>query len=81
MSYHSFDYDELTPKAHFKLSKGSIIPRPIAWISSRNSDGSHNLAPFSHFNLASSSLLMVSFMRKPTADDVQDGLKDTARNL
>ena len=75
MMYHSFQFADLEPKARMKLTKGSVIPRPIAWISSRNSDGSNNLAPFSYFNMVSSSMLAVSFMRR------KGQMKDTPRNL
>lgn len=44
-----------------------ISPRPIAWISTLNPDGSANLAPFSHFNAIASNpgMLMVSCERRP----------------
>jgi flavin reductase (DIM6/NTAB) family NADH-FMN oxidoreductase RutF len=35
----------------YKVLSGSIIPRPIAWVSTKDSNGLHNLAPFSFFNL------------------------------
>jgi flavin reductase (DIM6/NTAB) family NADH-FMN oxidoreductase RutF len=35
----------------YKVLSGSIIPRPIAWVSTRNANGIYNLAPFSFFNL------------------------------
>ena len=34
----------------YKLMSGSILPRPIGWISTMDSQGNHNLAPFSFFN-------------------------------
>lgn len=33
----------------YKLMVGSVVPRPIAWISSQARDGTLNLAPFSFF--------------------------------
>jgi flavin reductase (DIM6/NTAB) family NADH-FMN oxidoreductase RutF len=35
----------------YKVLSGSIIPRPIAWVSTRDTNGLYNLAPFSFFNL------------------------------
>lgn len=35
----------------YKILSGSIIPRPIAWVSTRDASGLYNLAPFSFFNL------------------------------
>lgn len=45
-----FDPNELEHTAVYKLLTGSIIPRPIGWISSVSEDGINNLAPFSYFN-------------------------------
>ncbi len=63
MKYYSFSFDELSAKDRSKFIKGSIIPRPIAWITTLNEDGSVNLAPFSYFNLLNTSTVMVSFFR------------------
>lgn len=46
-----FDPQELEPTAIYKLLTGSVIPRPIGWISSCSEDGINNLAPFSYFNV------------------------------
>jgi flavin reductase (DIM6/NTAB) family NADH-FMN oxidoreductase RutF len=35
------------------LLSGLVVPRPIGWIGTRRADGTHNLAPFSFFNLVS----------------------------
>lgn len=54
-----------------------VVPRPIAWISSRGADGRRNLAPFSFFNAIASRppLLVVSINER-------DGQpKDTLRNI
>ena len=45
-----FDPNELEHTAVYKLLTGSIIPRPIGWISSISQEGINNLAPFSYFN-------------------------------
>ena len=45
-----FDPNELEHTAVYKLLTGSIIPRPIGWVSSISEDGINNLAPFSYFN-------------------------------
>ncbi|HMO21174.1 MAG TPA: flavin reductase family protein [Candidatus Melainabacteria bacterium] len=34
----------------YRLMIGMVVPRPIAWISSIDKEGRHNLAPFSFFN-------------------------------
>lgn len=55
-----------------------IVPRPIAWILTRNANGSCNLAPFSFFNAVTSNppIVSVSIGRRPNGDK-----KDTWRNL
>ena len=45
-----FDPNELEHTAVYKLLTGSVIPRPIGWISSISESGVNNLAPFSYFN-------------------------------
>ncbi len=44
------DPNELEHTAVYKLLTGSVIPRPIGWISSVSENGINNLAPFSYFN-------------------------------
>lgn len=45
-----FNPNELEHTAVYKLLTGSVIPRPIGWISTVDSNGINNLAPFSYFN-------------------------------
>ena len=44
---------EVTPHERYKLLIGLVIPRPIAWISTRSANGVANCAPFSFFNVFS----------------------------
>ncbi len=60
------------------LFNAVVAPRPIGWISTLNDDGTANLAPFSHFNLVSSSPAMVIFSCNTPADRAE---KDTLRNV
>lgn len=46
-----FNPDTLEASAIYKLLTGSIIPRPIGWISTIDENGINNLAPFSYFNM------------------------------
>lgn len=45
-----FNPNELEHSAIYKLLTGSVIPRPIGWISTVDANGINNLAPFSYFN-------------------------------
>lgn len=70
--------DSLSPgRRHFLLSS-CVIPRPIAWVSTVNTGGSHNLAPFSYFNAFSSTPPIVGIGFAPHEEK---GHKDTLVNL
>ncbi|MBN2502007.1 MAG: flavin reductase family protein [Anaerolineales bacterium] len=45
-----FKLAELPLMAVKKLMTGTIVPRPIAWVSTISAEGQPNLAPFSFFN-------------------------------
>lgn len=60
---HHIDFDLIDHELRTKIVKGSVIPRPIAWITTLNEDGTVNLAPFSFFNAVSPTLLAVSFQK------------------
>lgn len=73
-----FDCNTLTAAELYPLLAGTIVPRPIAWVSTVNEHGQSNLAPFSFFQLVCDAppTLMLSVNRK--AGGTQ---KDTARNI
>lgn len=64
---------------NYKFLIGSIIPRPIAVISTRNIDGSNNLAPFSFFTAVSASPMIVAFCPMIRSSDGE--FKDTVKNI
>jgi flavin reductase (DIM6/NTAB) family NADH-FMN oxidoreductase RutF len=64
---------------NYKFLIGSIIPRPIAVISTRNIDGSNNLAPFSFFTAVSASPMIVAFC--PLIRTSTGEFKDTVKNI
>ncbi|AFY31158.1 flavin reductase family protein [Calothrix sp. PCC 7507] len=43
------DPAQIDPRNTYQLLIGSIVPRPIAWVSTIASDGTPNVAPFSFF--------------------------------
>jgi flavin reductase (DIM6/NTAB) family NADH-FMN oxidoreductase RutF len=61
---------------NYKLLIGSIIPRPIAFVTTLSSIGVLNAAPFSYFNIVTANppLISISVQRKGGQ------LKDTSRN-
>lgn len=64
---------------NYKFLIGSILPRPIAVISTRNIDGSNNLAPFSFFTAVSASPMIIAFC--PTIRTSTGEFKDTVKNI
>jgi len=72
------DMSTLSPVQAYALMTQTVIPRPVAWILTKNSDDSYNLAPFSYFNgLASDPpMIMISFGLSPAGE-----LKDTRANI
>lgn len=61
---------------NYKFLIGSIVPRPIAVVATKNEDGSDNLAPFSFFNGFSAKPMIVGFstLRKPNTGEKKDTL-------
>jgi flavin reductase (DIM6/NTAB) family NADH-FMN oxidoreductase RutF len=73
------ELDLLTTHADraYPILAGLVTPRPIAWVTTLNEDGSVNAAPFSFFNVFGSEPPLVIF----APGDRDDGSpKDTARN-
>ena len=57
-----------------------VTPRPIGWISTRDSSGRDNLAPYSFFNGVAYVPPQVMFSSTGTKEDV-DGTKDSVANI
>lgn len=71
------DASALTHDASYKLLTGTVVPRPIAWVSSGIEPGKINLAPFSTFTFVSPLPPMVGFNC-----GLRNGeRKDTSRNI
>lgn len=72
---------ELSPDRIYKLLVSTVMPRPIALVSTLNADGSLNAAPFSFFNVFSNAPpLLVIGIEGSKRDDGKPH-KDTARNI
>ncbi|CAN5298162.1 flavin reductase family protein [soil metagenome] len=46
-----FDFEAMKPAERYKLLLATVLPRPIAWITTRDANGAVNAAPFSFFNV------------------------------
>ncbi len=72
------DLMDLEPRHAHDLLTSSIIPRPIAWVSSINKQGQINLAPFSFFTGVSWSPPIIAFSAVNRSDGT---MKDTVINI
>ncbi len=65
---------DLEPSKHaYRNLTSLVIPRPIAWVSSRSVEGIDNLAPHSFFTVVSDTPPIIAFTSM--------GEKDTLRNI
>lgn len=77
ISLISIEPDAMSEREIYKFLIGSIIPRPIAFVTTISKDGILNGAPFSYFNIVSSNPPMISLSIQRSAGKQ----KDTARNI
>ena len=73
----SIDPSKNTERENYKFLIGSIVPRPIAFVTTLSDEGIVNGAPFSYFNIVSSNPPMISLAIQRSAGRQ----KDTARNI
>lgn len=68
----------LKQRDRYKITTAVVLPRPIAWVSSRDEAGNLNAAPYSFFTVASTNPLTLIFCpQQPAGGDE----KDTLRNV
>lgn len=79
MSQHThFDFADLSARQRYKLLIGTVIPRPIAFITTLSKDGRRNAGPFSFFNVLTHDPAIVAI----GVENYDDGrMKDTSRNI
>jgi flavin reductase (DIM6/NTAB) family NADH-FMN oxidoreductase RutF len=77
ISLLSIDPVTNTERENYKFLIGSIVPRPIAFVTTQSKDGILNGAPFSYFNIVSSNPPMISLSIQRNSGRQ----KDTARNI
>jgi flavin reductase (DIM6/NTAB) family NADH-FMN oxidoreductase RutF len=65
--------DEMGAGPFYKLLTSVVVPRPIAWVSTRSADGVNNLAPHSFFTVAC--------VDPPVLQFTSVGTKDSLRNV
>ncbi|WP_342387843.1 flavin reductase family protein [Salinicoccus bachuensis] len=72
-----FTPQQLNEKEQKKFLIGSVIPRPIALVSTMSEEGIVNIGPFSYFNIVTYRPPMLSIAVQRVAGEP----KDTARNI
>lgn len=78
-TFITIDPAEQGNQDNYKLLIGSVVPRPIAWVSTQGADGVRNLAPFSFFTGVCSHPPTVLFC--PMVRGSDGGKKDTLLNI
>ncbi len=78
MTHTPFDFKTLDSKDIYKLLIGTVVPRPIAWVTTISPEGVVNAAPYSFFNCLSSEppILALGIENRE-----HRSLKDTAANI
>jgi flavin reductase (DIM6/NTAB) family NADH-FMN oxidoreductase RutF len=73
-----FDFERLSSHERYKVMTSTIVPRPIAWVTTLSQGGVVNAAPFSFFNALCRDppILALGIM-----SDEDGSMKDTARNI
>ncbi len=74
-----FDFADLTPHERYKLLIATVMPRPIALVTTQSADGVLNAAPFSFFNIFSEDPALAILGLEARRDN--DGMKDTTANI
>jgi flavin reductase (DIM6/NTAB) family NADH-FMN oxidoreductase RutF len=72
------DFTALPPREVYDWMIRTILPRPIAWVSTISGDGKTNLAPFSFFQGVTSNPPTLLFVPVNKRDGTK---KDTVRNI
>ncbi|MBB5663886.1 flavin reductase (DIM6/NTAB) family NADH-FMN oxidoreductase RutF [Rhizobium leguminosarum] len=79
MNEHThFDFARLNGRERYKILIGTVIPRPIALVTTVSKDGQPNAGPFSFFNVLTHDPAIVAIGVENYADM---RFKDTARNI
>lgn len=75
---------ELAHREMYRLLITSVVPRPIAWVSTTDRQGIDNLAPFSFFNVLCAAPPLLGFCPGIRAQKLREArgtaVKDTLRN-
>ena len=73
-----FDFAAMAAPDVYKILGSTVVPRPIAWVSSVSADGIGNVAPYSFFNIMGHEppIVAIGMLRHP-----EERAKDTPANV
>ena len=78
VTHHTkINLSDLTQPEKYHLLISTVIPRPIAWVSTKSEKGIGNLAPYSFFNAVSSNPPCIMF----SVSNSRAGKKHTLKNI
>lgn len=79
----SVNPEGLSERENYKFLTGSIIPRPVALVTTQSETGVFNIAPFSFFNIVSSNppMISVSVQRKKECQKILHEMRLKPVNL
>ena len=74
----AIDLDALAPRDRYKLLCATVVPRPVAWVTTVDAAGVVNAAPYSFFNVFGQdpALVVLGLEHRPDGSP-----KDTTRNI
>src|SRR3954454_10936193 len=73
-----FDFEQIAPTERFSLLTSTVVPRPIALVTSLDRGGNLNAAPYSFFGLISHDPPLIALGVLPHPDR---RMKDTGQNI
>lgn len=73
-----FDFQAMSPATRFEFLTGTVVPRPIAIVTTLNPDGTRNAAPYTFFNIMGFDPPVIAIGVLPHPEG---RFKDTGRNI
>jgi len=73
-----FKTEEIQTPQLYQLLVNGVVPRPLAWVSTIDANGTSNIAPYSFFSVASVNPPVLSITAVPSRDKLA---KDTLQNI
>lgn len=70
------DTARLSNRERYQLLTSLVVPRPVAWLSTRSAAGAPNLAPFSYFAAVSATPFLVSVSIGSRGGQAKDSLRN-----